>query len=339
MKFAEDEILDPPLEIAAPVSSALSLADSPQLIEKLFLHCHSLKQPEAAWFRLSNLIIFTLNSVALCGIFFLHIPLYLGRISFSFISTSRQHDLYALALGLAISIGTIATIHHFSTVALNVWQVHIQQQVGEGVDGGGYLRGRLNAVLTVGQRWGSAVYKVLVLVSTMGIIAPLLLGTLFREFLAVPFYVPIFETAADPSGFQNWAIGLVFLRLWIRIMAEGDADQNIDPVPRLAWLRVLQAPLQDTVHTLVLPTLLSLFDAYAGARVIGRVVSPLVFQDPRYVAILQRGSLFIYLVGKGIVSALLAVKRYIASMHNNIRDEYYLLGVTLNNLPPAEGRS
>lgn len=122
-------------------------------------------------------------------------------------------------------------------------------------------------------------------------------------------------------------------------MADGEAAfNNLDPMPRLPWMGVLQLPLRETIQTLVVPTLISLLDAWAGARVIGKVMAPLAFEDPRYAALFRRASLFIYLSGKTCFAAGTMLWKHIGSMHNNIRDERYLLGVTLNNLNPEERR-
>jgi hypothetical protein len=116
-------------------------------------------------------------------------------------------------------------------------------------------------------------------------------------------------------------------------MADGAIQaNNIDPVPRFAWMGILQAPLRETLSTLITPTLISLLDAWAGSRTIGKVIAPVLFQDGRYVAIIKRASLMIYLGGKFLISSASLLGKHIASMHNKIRDERYLLGVTLNNL-------
>jgi hypothetical protein len=146
------------------------------------------------------------------------------------------------------------------------------------------------------------------------------------QLVVVPFYVPLDESPAANTALQNWAVGLVFLKLWVRVMVlrgpllgpDGDGDgpggQPANP-PRgggpgghaarpqapgvhgglggPAGLLALEFPV--AVRRVVRPTLLALLDAWAVPRVLGRVLAPLLWPhlpDPLLVLRLAGADLF-----------------------------------------------
>lgn len=155
----------------------------PIYVEKLQAQFHKQRGPKFLWLRV--VLFAVINAVALCILttLCLHVPLFLGRYVFSWAlmaTPTLQNDIYALALGFAISIAVLAGLKHLAQVAINVWQVHVVN-LRDGAGWKDLFTGRLNAVVLVCKQWGSSGFKLLVLVSTMGVIAPLLLGTIFRE--------------------------------------------------------------------------------------------------------------------------------------------------------------
>lgn len=78
--------------------------------------------------------------------------------------------------------------------------------------------GAWGAFLAVCEKWSAVTCQGVFLVLTMGILAPTLLGALFKELVVMPFYVPLDESPVANTVLQNWAVGLVFLKLWVRVM-------------------------------------------------------------------------------------------------------------------------
>merc|ERR1711988_618510 len=119
-------------------------------------------------------------------------------------------------------------------------------------------------------QWAKALLKCAVLLFLMGGVAPLILGTLFEVLVVVPIRVPLDETPMLALS-QNWALGLVFLKLWMRVMVVpfqmDPLDQHNLPRGAQEWqhrvdqLRqngILGVDFQWTMDTMVTPTLYTL---------------------------------------------------------------------------------
>lgn len=139
------------------------------------------------------------------------VPLTLGRHLQTLASWWPRHDLYSFLSGAGICwcLGSLAAGVH---QALGHWH-HVQ-------------------------RWLVSVARCAVLAVLLVGVAPLLLGSLFEQILVLPFRVPIDEVAATP-WVQNWAIGLVFLKIWVKRARTSPANPSSPPrQPRLCNRRL-----------------------------------------------------------------------------------------------------
>jgi len=182
--------------------------------------------------------------------------------------------------------------------------------------------------------------KVVALGGVWLVVPPLLIGVLFELICSAPFRTPHNETPRYPVV-HCWAIGLVFLKLWVRLvlmLEEGNVWHR-------RFQRVFSRGLAGidaryiTVEIIV-PAVLFLLDflltPFFVARVAGLFVSSYAVQTA-----LVRHSFALYAALRVSAVATDKVCTYVASLYNEIRDSRYLVGTELTNLTvrPAEPRS
>ena len=268
------------------------------------------------------LTVFALVTVAL------HLPLHSGRFALGvFLGAYEGHDFYSLSIGILI-VWAVSTSARCAAQCIRGWGWSWQ------------------LVQAAGQ-WAIALAKCGLLLALMAGVAPLILGTLFEVLVVVPLRVPIDETPVLTLS-QNWALGLVFLKLWVRIMVVpvqlDPFDQEELPQAAQEWQRRIDRLRQNgvlgvdfcwTMKTLVSPTLCTLADAIAIPYVAAQGIAPAFLLDsPRDRAWAKRLAVPTYLAAKAALAVLKAAWWSIVALHEHIRDERYLLGVQLNNFGP-----
>lgn len=265
------------------------------------------------------LTVFTSVTVAL------HLPLHSGRFALGvLLGIYEGHDFYSLSIGILI-VWALGTSARCAAQCIRGWGWSWQ------------------LVQAAGQ-WAIALAKCGLLLALMAGVAPLILGTLFEVLVVVPLRVPIDETPVLTLS-QNWALGLVFLKLWVRIMVVpvqlDPFDQEEIPQAAQEWQRRIDRLRQNgvlgvdfcwTMETLVSPTLCTLADAIAIPYVAAQGIAPAFLLDsPRDRAWAKRLAVPTYLAAKVALAVLKATWRSFVALHDHIRDERYLLGVQLMN--------
>jgi hypothetical protein len=79
------------------------------------------------------------------------------------------------------------------------------------------------------------------------------------------------------------------------------------------------------------PGLFSLLKPIVGTRIVNKIVM-LLYRDEAYAATVKGSSFLVYLGVSLLLDIVLMFGEYAFSMHNQIRDERYITGLTLNNL-------
>ncbi|KAK1368688.1 hypothetical protein POM88_034780 [Heracleum sosnowskyi] len=92
-----------------------------------------------------------------------------------------------------------------------------------------YIKTRRAAVLLKHiWKWCGIVLKSSVLLSIWIFVIPILIGLLFELLVIVPMRVPIDESPVFLL-YQDWALGLIFLKIWTRLMSsEGPNHDELD---------------------------------------------------------------------------------------------------------------
>jgi hypothetical protein len=169
----------------------------PAFLDSLQSQYHRQFRPSFAWIRV--FLLFNINVLGFCTLstLSLHVPLFCGRYALYMTNIKFEHDIYAFTLGLTITLILLAAIKYCVEVAIKIWKLHVVIPAAAATGGGGGVTGgggggstwagtamaydRMKAIWLVCQHWISAASKVLFLTVTMGVMAPLLLGSIFRE--------------------------------------------------------------------------------------------------------------------------------------------------------------
>ena len=113
-------------------------------------------------------------------------------------SSSPDHDLYNMCAGVTVLWGiSVIARYIINDVAGNI---------------------NARSLLTVIMKWTSIALKVLILGSIWMTVIPLLVGLLFEAVAVVPLRVNENESPMYPV-MQSWALGLVFLKIWMRYLS------------------------------------------------------------------------------------------------------------------------
>ncbi|KAL9238322.1 hypothetical protein vseg_012757 [Gypsophila vaccaria] len=184
-------------------------------------------------------------------------------------------------------------------------------------------------------KWGSIVFRSSALLSIWIFVIPVLIGLLFELLVIVPMRVPVDESPVFLL-YQDWALGLIFLKIWTRLAMLDHMIPLMDETWRTKFQRVRDngfSRLQGlwVLREIVLPIILKLLTALCVPYVLARGVFP-VFG---YSLIVNSAVYRFSWLGCLCVSVILfCAKRFhvwFTNLHNSIRDERYLIGRQLHN--------
>mmetsp|Transcript_5123 Transcript_5123/g.6281 ORF Transcript_5123/g.6281 Transcript_5123/m.6281 type:complete len:421 (-) Transcript_5123:450-1712(-) len=283
--------------------------------------------PPCLFGRVALLVSSGMVTVFLTVTALVYAPLYTGRYLLNSLLFTGAHDLYNLCVGMLV-------VSYFSSAVIAA-----EAQVR----GWGLSPELAKAAL----RWVGAFIKCTILVVLMGVLAPLMLGSFFEALLVIPLRVAIDEVPVMVYS-QNWACGLVFLKLWLRLMVlpvhfdplimnDHEADA---PPEAMEWYRRMQQVREHgimgvdftwTMQHVVMPTLLTLTDAALIPYVMSQGIAPLFLESHMDRAWAARLALPVYLMFKSLLLMVRAMRRALIALHDKIRDDRYLLGVQLHN--------
>lgn len=260
------------------------------------------------------------------------LPVSLGRAAFASILCLlaihgvKCNDLYAFSIGCYI----------IWAMAAGIWYA------------ADYLK-RHDVRIVVAQilKWSAIVTKCFMLLSFWIVLIPVLIGLLFELLVVVPLRVPIDESPVFLL-YQDWALGLVFLKIWTRLVMLDQMTPLADEGWRLKFEQVKADGFSNlrgfwVMQEIVVPILLKLLTALCAPYVFARGLFPTLGCSPIVNSAVYRfawsGCL---LLGVGWYG-LQRMQRWCLDLHNAIRDDRYLVGKRLHNFkensPPSSNPS
>ncbi|KAL5987701.1 putative E3 ubiquitin ligase sud1 [Asimina triloba] len=184
-------------------------------------------------------------------------------------------------------------------------------------------------------KWCGIVLKSSVLLSIWIFIIPVLIGLLFELLVIVPMRVPADESPVFLL-YQDWALGLIFLKIWTRLVMLDQMAPLVDESWRIKFERVREDGfsrlrglwvLREIVIPIVMKLLTALCIPYVFAKGFFPVLGyPLIVNSAVY-RFAWLGCLIFSLV-------CFCAKRFhvwFTNLHNSIRDDRYLIGRRLHN--------
>jgi E3 ubiquitin-protein ligase MARCH6 len=184
-------------------------------------------------------------------------------------------------------------------------------------------------------KWCSIVVKSSALLSIWIFVIPILIGLLFELLVIVPMRVPVDESPVFLL-YQDWALGLIFLKIWTRLVMLDHMMPLVDEGWRLKFERVREdgfSRLQGLwiLREIVFPITVKLLTALCIPYVLARGVFPVL----GYPLVVNSAVYRFAWLGCMCLSLLcFCAKRFhgwFTNLHNAIRDDRYLVGRRLHN--------
>ncbi|KHG12839.1 E3 ubiquitin-protein ligase MARCH6 [Gossypium arboreum] len=248
------------------------------------------------------------------------VPISLGRALFNAIPLLpithgiKCNDLYAFVIGSYVIWTAIAgarySIEHIRTKRAAV------------------LFGQIS-------KWSAIVVKSSMLLSIWIFVIPVLIGLLFELLVIVPMRVPVDESPVFLL-YQDWALGLIFLKIWTRLVMLDHMMPLVDESWRVKFERVREdgfSRLQGlwVLREIVFPIIMKLLTALCVPYVLARGVFPVL----GYPLVVNSAVYRFAWLGCLCFSCLcFCAKRFhvwFTNLHNSIRDDRYLIGRRLHN--------
>ncbi|XP_023879300.1 probable E3 ubiquitin ligase SUD1 isoform X1 [Quercus suber] len=184
-------------------------------------------------------------------------------------------------------------------------------------------------------KWCGIVTKSCALLSIWIFVIPVLIGLLFELLVIVPMRVPVDESPVFLL-YQDWALGLIFLKIWTRLVMLDHMMPLVDESWRTKFERVREdgfSRLQGlwVLREIVFPIIMKLLTALCVPYVLARGVFPVL----GYPLIVNSAVYRFAWLGCLCISVLcFCAKRFhvwFTNLHNSIRDDRYLIGRRLHN--------
>ncbi|XWS39928.1 hypothetical protein CRYUN_Cryun18bG0096900 [Craigia yunnanensis] len=184
-------------------------------------------------------------------------------------------------------------------------------------------------------KWGAIVFKSSVLLSIWIFVIPVLIGLLFELLVIVPIRVPVDESPVFLL-YQDWALGLIFLKIWTRLIMLDHMMPLVDEGWRIKFERVREdgfSRLQGlwVLREIVFPIIMKLLTALCVPYVLARGVFPVLGYPLVVNSAVYR---FAWLGCLSFSFLCFCAKRFhvwFTNLHNSIRDDRYLIGRRLHN--------
>ncbi|XP_051146556.1 probable E3 ubiquitin ligase SUD1 isoform X2 [Andrographis paniculata] len=184
-------------------------------------------------------------------------------------------------------------------------------------------------------KWCGIILKSSALLSIWIFVIPVLIGLLFELLVIVPMRVPVDESPVFLL-YQDWALGLIFLKIWTRLVMLDHMMPLVDETWRVKFERVREdgfSRLQGlwVLREIVFPIIMKLLTALCVPYVLSRGVFPIF----GYPLVVNSAVYRFAWLGCLIFSVLyFCAKRFhvwFTNLHNSIRDDRYLIGRRLHN--------
>lgn len=184
-------------------------------------------------------------------------------------------------------------------------------------------------------KWCGIVVKSSALLSIWIFVIPVLIGLLFELLVIVPMRVPVDESPVFLL-YQDWALGLIFLKIWTRLVMLDHMMPLVDESWRIKFERVREdgfSRLQGlwVLREIVFPIIMKLLTALCVPYVLARGIFPVL----GYPLVVNSAVYRFAWLGCLCFSILwFCAKRFhvwFTNLHNSIRDDRYLIGRRLHN--------
>ncbi|KAL9174204.1 hypothetical protein ABFS82_02G036500 [Erythranthe guttata] len=184
-------------------------------------------------------------------------------------------------------------------------------------------------------KWCGIILKSFALLSIWIFVIPVLIGLLFELLVIVPMRVPVDESPVFLL-YQDWALGLIFLKIWTRMVMLDHMMPLMDESWRLKFERVRDdgfSRLQGfwILREIVFPIIMKLLTALCVPYVLSRGVFP-IFGYPLVVnSAVYRFAWLGCLIFSVVYFCGKRFHVWFTNLHNSIRDDRYLIGRRLHN--------
>lgn len=248
------------------------------------------------------------------------VPISLGRALFNSIPRLpithgiKCNDLYAFIIGSYVIWTAVAGVRY------SIEQIR---------------KRRASVLFSQVWKWCAIVVKSSALLSIWIFVIPVLIGLLFELLVIVPMRVPVDESPVFLL-YQDWALGLIFLKIWTRLVMLDHMMPLVDESWRVKFERVREdgfSRLQGlwVLREIVLPIIMKLLTALCVPYVLARGVFPVL----GYPLVVNSAVYRFAWLGCLCISFLcFCAKRFhvwFTNLHNSIRDDRYLIGRRLHN--------
>ncbi|XP_019086195.1 PREDICTED: probable E3 ubiquitin ligase SUD1 [Camelina sativa] len=187
--------------------------------------------------------------------------------------------------------------------------------------------------------WCGIIFKSSVLLAIWVFIIPVLIGRLFELLVIVPIRVPVDESPVFVL-YQDWALGLMFWKIWTRLVLLDHMRPIVDDSWRAKFERVREdgfLRLQGlwVLKEIVFPIVMKLLTALCVPYVLARGVFPILGYPVVVNSAVYR---FAWIGCLSVMLLCVCAKRCIVwfrNLHNSIRDDRYLICRRLNNFGEA----
>lgn len=248
------------------------------------------------------------------------VPISLGRTLFASIPQLpvthgvKCNDVYAFNIGCYI-----------------IWA--LVTGIGFAVD---YLRSHnLRFLVIQVLKWSMIIVKSFLLLSLWILIIPVVIGLLFELLVVVPLRVPINESPVFLL-YQDWALGLIFLKIWTRLVMLGQMAPLVDETWRIKFDQVRADGFSRLrglwiLREIVTPILLKLLTALCVPYVFARGMFPLFGYSLIINSAVYRFAWLGCLTLGLLWHCMKRFHQWCMNLHNSIRDDRYLIGRRLHN--------
>ncbi|XP_078431028.1 RING/U-box superfamily protein [Wolffia australiana] len=277
--------------------------------------------------RIALLLVLAWLTLLVFNSSFIIVPIYLGRLLFNsvpqlpFTHGIKCNDLYAFNIGFYA-----------------IWSM---------VAGSRYVleyvkRHRTRVLLSQTWKWCAIVLKSSGLLAIWILVIPVLIGLLFELLIIVPMRVPVDESPVFLL-YQDWALGLIFLKVWTRLVMM----EQMAPLVDEEWRSKLERVREDgfsglrgvwVLREVVGPIVIKLLTALCVPYVFSRGLFPLLGYPLVVNSAVYRFAWLGCLLFATVAFCTRRFHLWFTSLHNTIRDDRYLIGRRLHDFgdPPPQ---
>ncbi|XP_020250505.1 probable E3 ubiquitin ligase SUD1 isoform X2 [Asparagus officinalis] len=270
--------------------------------------------------RIVLLLVLAWMSLLLFNAALIVVPVSLGRALFNAIPRFpvthgiKCNDLFAFSIGCYLIWSLLAGIRYSV----------------------GYIKTRRTGVL-VSQvcKWCAIVVKSSALLSIWIFVIPVLIGLLFELLVIVPMRVPVDESPVFLL-YQDWALGLIFLKIWTRLVMLDQMAPLVDESWRAKFERVKQDGFSGlrglwVLQEIVIPIISKLLTALCVPYVFSRGLFPVLGYPLIINSAVYRFAWLGCLLFSVVFFCAKRFRAWFTNIHNSIRDDRYLIGRRLHN--------